>query len=144
MLITCTFLLRGTRGYPAQHLGPSYQNLHTILVKKVLLKIVLSKNSLLKSCSTGHIFLLEIIFIGLKLDENEPSSSNGKQEKRIWNLEKLKMYFAYCRQLEIDMSPDASNVISRYYIRQRNHALTENLPRTTTRLLHSLIRLAEG
>ena len=85
-----------------------------------------------------------IFFIGLKLDDNEPSTSDVKEEKKIWNLEKLKMYFACCRQLDVELSPDASNVISKYYIRQRNHALTENLPRTTTRLLHSLIRLAEG
>ena len=76
-----------------------------------------------------------------------PSTSDGKEKKEIWNLERLKMYFAYCRQLDVAMSPDASKVISKYYNKIRQLELApgaENLPRTNTRLLPSLIRLAEG
>ncbi|KAL1497582.1 hypothetical protein ABEB36_008517 [Hypothenemus hampei] len=63
--------------------------------------------------------------------------------KELWNLKKLQLYFAYIRKMNPEITTDAKTILSHYYQLQRRSG-GQNKSRITVRLLESLIRLAQG
>lgn len=76
------------------------------------------------------------------LSGEDPSKMFGNTDP-LWTFENLKAYFAYCKTINPSMSKDASQVLSKYYQKQRQKEGV-NKARATVRLLQSCIRLAQG
>lgn len=70
--------------------------------------------------------------------------SNQFKDNELWDFNELKMYVNYIRnRINPKMSPIAEEVVSKYYQLQRQCDKI-NSPRTTVRLLESLIRLSQS
>lgn len=95
--------------------------------------------------------------IGL-VGEFQPSGSQGEDEQRkgrkedprllnppaYWSLPRLRAYFLHLRRrYRPYLTPQAQEIISQYYTRQRG-ADDRSAARTTLRLLESLVRLAQA
>ena len=74
------------------------------------------------------------------LTGQEPWKANSRE---VWNFDQMKAYFAFCRQNNPKMTPEASKILSKYYQKCRS-ADGANMARTTVRLLQSTIRLSQG
>lgn len=66
-------------------------------------------------------------------------------DETFWTMERLQSYFAYCRKnYNPVLGPDASRILSEFYLKQRRTANEADMARSTVRLLQSAIRLAQG
>eukprot|EP01119_Soliformovum_irregulare_P014195 TRINITY_DN3873_c0_g2_i1.p1 TRINITY_DN3873_c0_g2~~TRINITY_DN3873_c0_g2_i1.p1 ORF type:complete len:818 (-),score=185.58 TRINITY_DN3873_c0_g2_i1:57-2315(-) len=60
-----------------------------------------------------------------------------------WSISDLRSYFLYAKSLKPDLSDECRTILAAYYKKQRQADLS-NSPRTTIRLLESLIRLTQA
>ena len=83
-----------------------------------------------------------MIFVNSALVSGRDIADEMSNEN-VWNLEKLRTYFDFCKRIEPEMGDDARTILSKYYVYQRNVEAADK-SRTTVRLLQSAIRLSQG
>ncbi|CAI9739391.1 DNA helicase MCM9-like [Octopus vulgaris] len=74
------------------------------------------------------------------------SKATGKlteASKHLWNIEKIQTYLSLVKDINPELSDNASRVLQAYYRAQRS-ADDRNAARTTMRLLQSIIRLSQA
>uniref|UniRef100_A0A0K2U3I9 DNA helicase n=1 Tax=Lepeophtheirus salmonis TaxID=72036 RepID=A0A0K2U3I9_LEPSM len=69
---------------------------------------------------------------------------DDSKKTNFWTMDTLRSYFVYIKSsIKPEMSTDISQIISRYYQRQRGSEYV-NKSRTSVRLLQSIVRLSQG
>jgi DNA helicase MCM9 len=66
-----------------------------------------------------------------------------KERIKPWEFEQLRLCINYIKKFTPMLTPEANQVIQRYYQHQRQ-AADRNAARTTVRMLESVIRLSQG
>ena len=66
-----------------------------------------------------------------------------REKIKPWKFELLRLYINHVKQFQPVLTPDANQVIQKYYQLQRQ-ADDRNAARTTVRMLESVIRLSQG
>lgn len=67
----------------------------------------------------------------------------AKEKTKPWKFDQLRLYLNYVKKFIPILTPDANQVIQRYYQLQRQSD-DRNAARTTVRMLESVIRLSQG
>ncbi|CAB4066595.1 MCM9 [Lepeophtheirus salmonis] len=81
---------------------------------------------------------------GLVISPDGSKPFDDSKKTNFWTMDTLRSYFVYIKSsIKPEMSTDISQIISRYYQRQRGSEYV-NKSRTSVRLLQSIVRLSQG